>query len=309
MGITHLREGKRSGFDGSALEGIVGSIRCIPKGFDLDLARELGNLVAAAYDQFKPPPDRPAKWPLSAPYVLVSEFSATTPKHVVERFGFVATRSDTRNAYVVFRGTVTLGDWLADAEFGHVSQQHGWGNTEHGFTSMYDDCSPAILTALRSLPAFDRVIVTGHSLGGALATLCCADIRATLGATTTLYALAAPRTGDQDFAARFNAECPDTWRIVNTEDLVNNVPLATTAVEELHLHELETLTRDVDRIPLLGPRLARHLTLFQVLFGGEIYEHVGTPVDFTQNNGTLVANHVIATYLTALSAPAGDVSR
>jgi len=35
------------------------------------------------------------------------------------------------------------------------------------------------------------------------------------------------------------------------------------------------------------------------LFDGESYEHVGTPVDFTRHNGKIVANHQMATYLTA----------
>jgi len=65
--------------------------------------------------QFKTPVIRPSKWPLSAPYQLLAEFSATPPTKGPEKFGFVAKRTDTGDVYVVFRGTQTIGDWLATA--------------------------------------------------------------------------------------------------------------------------------------------------------------------------------------------------
>ena len=114
-------------------------------------------------------------------------------------------------------------------DFVQIGQQHGWGKTEKGFSSVYGGAARAIIDALRNAGNLAHVFVTGHSLGGSLATLCTADVRASLNVTTTLYAFASPRAGDPAFAARFNAECPDTWRIVNTEDIVNTVPLAATA--------------------------------------------------------------------------------
>jgi triacylglycerol lipase len=144
------------------------------------------------------------------------------------------------------------------------------------------------------------VLVAGHRLGGSLATLCAADARASLNVTTTLYAFASPRTGDPAFAARFNAECPDTWRIVNTEDIVNTVPLAATAVAELNLTGLDHAAREIENLRLLGPSVARPINRVRSLLDGANYEHVGTPVDFTRHNGSIVANHQIETYLAAL---------
>ncbi len=281
----------------------MGDIKCLPQGFKQGVAAELGNLVVAAYDQFKAPAGRPSKWPLSGPYQLLAEFSATAPGHGPAKFGFVARRADTGDVYVAIRGTQTIGDWLANLDFIQTGQQHGWGRTERGFTRVYAGSAPAIIGALRNAGNPTHVFVGGHSLGGSLATLCAADVGASLTATTTLYAFASPRTGDPAFAARFNTECPDTWRIVNTEDIVNTVPLAATAVEELHLTGLEHVVRDVEKIPALGPRVAGPLNRVRSLLDGENYEHVGTPVDFTQHNGSIVANHEMETYLTALGVP------
>jgi triacylglycerol lipase len=277
----------------------MADIKCMPEGFEQRRAAELGNLVVAAYDQFKPPAGRPSKWPLSAPYQLIAEFSGSPPPgKKSEKFGFVARRIDTGDFYVAFRGTQTLGDWLANVDFLQTGQQHGWGKTERGFTAVYGESSPTIVNALKNAGSPGRVFVAGHSLGGSLATLCAADIRVTINAVTTLYAFASPRTGDLDFAGKFNTECPSTWRIVNTEDVVNTVPLAATAVAELDLKGLDNVVRQIERFPLPGVR--KRLDRVRSIFDGENFEHVGTSVDFTRHRGNIVDNHAMQTYLEAL---------
>ena len=278
----------------------MGDITSVPQGFKPSVAAELGNLVVAAYDQFKTPVGRPSKWPLSAPYQLIAEFSAAPPKHGPEKFGFVARRIDTGDFYVIFRGTQTPGDRLANIDFLQVSQPEGWGKAERGFSTVYDGSAPTIINALKNAGSPGHVFVAGHSLGGSLATLCTADVQRTLGATTTLYAFASPRTGDPTFAGRFNNDCPVTWRIVNTEDIVNTVPLAATAVTELNLEGLDHVAQQIERIPGLGSPLKAHLGRVRSLFGGDQYQHVGASVDFTQHNGNIIANHEMKTYLTAL---------
>jgi hypothetical protein len=44
----------------------------------------------------------------------------------------------------------------------------------------------------------------------------------------------------------------------------------------------------------------------RTLFSDDVYEHVGIPVDFTRNNGTVLANHIMATYMAAIGASAND---
>lgn len=70
--------------------------------------------------------------------------------------------------------------------------------------------------------------VTGHSLGAALATLATADlVNSGAASRAGMYSFAGPRTGDLAFAAEFNRRVAVGWRIVNTEDIVTTVPLAT----------------------------------------------------------------------------------
>ncbi len=67
------------------------------------------------------------------------------------------------------------------------------------------------------------VVVAGHSLGGALATLAAFDIRRHLldnmhsDAEVVCYTFAAPRTGNHAFAREYNAMVPDSWSVINDQ--------------------------------------------------------------------------------------------
>jgi len=68
-------------------------------------------------------------------------------------------------------------------------------------------------------------VVTGHSLGGALTTLFVMEnsTKQKFG-VTTLCTFASPRVGDKEFARLFGLLPIDSWRIVNTLDLVPKLP-------------------------------------------------------------------------------------
>ena len=72
---------------------------------------------------------------------------------------------------------------------------------------------------------------TGHSLGGALATLAAMDIRKACPDEATLdiscYTFGAPRTGNHAFAYEYNELVPDTWGIIN--DQVNAAEILSTS--------------------------------------------------------------------------------
>lgn len=65
-----------------------------------------------------------------------------------------------------------------------------------------------------------RVLLAGHSLGGALATLAAYDVRA-LGKThgcadnVSCITFGAPRTGNHAFARDLEQMVPDCWHVIN----------------------------------------------------------------------------------------------
>jgi hypothetical protein len=120
-----------------------------------------------------------------------------------------------------------------------------------GFLHAYDSVRPDIYkiidTVLKKEPKGEwTVITTGHSLGGALATLCAFDIALRKRWTGNnnnnnnddddddsssddkpalkMYNYGSPRVGNKEFAEQFDAAVPDAWRIVNGNDVVCSVP-------------------------------------------------------------------------------------
>ena len=135
------------------------------------------------------------------------------------------------------RGTDTIMEWIHDAEFLLVANpiRGGKGMTEDGFTAIYRslrvgrDSNSA--TAVQSIGNYlqsgraQKVTVTGHSLGGALATLLTLDVALNTKCNAPVaYSFASPRTGDPDFASCFNQAVATNYRVHNRCDLVPNLP-------------------------------------------------------------------------------------
>lgn len=207
--------------------------------FDLELAVELGALCLQSYQMLTDFEDG-TSFSLPEPYVLQMQFS--TPEHYPgESFttevpiAFVATAGDA--IYVVFRGTKTIAEWIADAAFSQVpyAPVSGGGAVEDGFATIYATVRSAILAEVAALAQsgdYATLYVTGHSLGASLATLAAPDLaRQTPFAAPVLYNFASPRTGDPVFATLVDA-LPTSWRIVNTNDEVPRLPPAVAVVFE-----------------------------------------------------------------------------
>ncbi|KAA8499099.1 Lipase [Porphyridium purpureum] len=71
------------------------------------------------------------------------------------------------------------------------------------------------------------VWLTGHSLGGALATLCSYDLLHALKLSrdeVAVYTFGSPRVGNYAFVDAYNRQIPRHWRVVFASDLVTTVP-------------------------------------------------------------------------------------
>ncbi|CAH2079347.1 unnamed protein product [Thlaspi arvense] len=108
-----------------------------------------------------------------------------------------------------------------------------------GFLSAYDSVRIRIISLLKMAIGYiddvadgeDKwhVYVTGHSLGGALATLLAIELAssqlAKRGAiTVTMYNFGSPRVGNKKFAEVYNQKVKDSWRVVNHRDIIPTVP-------------------------------------------------------------------------------------
>ncbi|KAJ6980679.1 hypothetical protein NC653_024122 [Populus alba x Populus x berolinensis] len=108
-----------------------------------------------------------------------------------------------------------------------------------GFLSAYDSVRIRIISIIKLLisyvdngaePPFKwHVYLTGHSLGGALATLLALELSSSQlvkrGAiSVTMYNFGSPRVGNKKFAEVYNQKVKDSWRVVNHRDIVPTVP-------------------------------------------------------------------------------------
>ena len=143
----------------------------------------------------------------------------------IDTQGFIAANND--HILAAFRGTESLPDWLGNLQA--VKDPGPWRRTEvhEGFQDAFLAAALKIGETIGRRRQRQRVWVTGHSLGGALAVLLAATMCESNLPVHGLYTFGAPRVGDGRFAERLNRVLDGAahWRVVNEGDLVPHVPL------------------------------------------------------------------------------------
>lgn len=122
------------------------------------------------------------------------------------------------------RGTVSRADALRDADAHQVAFEGGVGKAHDGFYQAYRALRNFVLQYLDQFHTGQRIVMCGHSLGGAIALLLAEVLRRTPDAhyNILLYTYGAPRAADSEFTA--GASSLVHHRIVNHNDPVPSVP-------------------------------------------------------------------------------------
>ncbi|NEP79025.1 MAG: lipase family protein [Okeania sp. SIO3B3] len=243
-----------------------------PSPFAREEAIKCAALVATAYDMYdqwihqRKPKPKHFKWEPNDPSLKYSQPIWVEERflkffHHSEPFGFVAWDNE-GCAYVVFRGTDSPEDWTEDAEAGQEPFSnivHNYGKVHRGFYGVYIGIKDQAITILNEeLPKAERLLITGHSLGSGISTLAVPDIITNTEykpdqVSVKHYNFASPKVGNRDFAIAYNQNRVPTYRLVNSCDIVPDVPFS--AVGKLR------------------------------------YQHIGIPIYFTAQYGTLAGNH------------------
>ena len=181
--------------------------------------------------------------------------AVTIVRHLSDDFtktrGFIA--EDAGGASIIaVKGTASLADALEDA---CVMQSSFLGKypVHTGFREEFDRIWPAVqayVTANPTRPLF----VTGHSLGGAIATLVALALKKELGRDVSLVTFGSPRVGDKTFVREFDRapyrEASVTWREAAGRALPGGVRQAIASLVGRYLERLgkevrpEALLRD-----------------------------------------------------------------
>ena len=134
-----------------------------------------------------------------------------------------------RNAFVIFRGTQYLADWLTNLNVSLARSTSGQ-LIHDGFHTAFQSMLPQIENAMASFAEGSTVHCIGHSLGGALATLA-----AEWFATSTefnkpyLYTFGSPRVGLDGFSLKctelLRVDRDRVFRSYHRTDVVPYIPL------------------------------------------------------------------------------------
>lgn len=253
-------------------------------------------------------------------YKLFEGISGKKSKKALEPFGFVAKGKLTSDdiVFISFRGTqgdskTSSPDWRTDFNMekidfytkeviDHFSSPATYNNyfyrpiglVHKGFRDTYVSTRNQILSILadfglpylrdwKKLREYPLICVTGHSLGGALSTLCTADLFC-LGYDVVLYNFASPRVGGDTFSEWFNtqialnyspkAQSYRVWRINRRQDPVPHTPTGPDALWK-HVKNLWQLESN-DTISVSAHDMEEHRELTYKLSGIGGYKSMTT---------------------------------
>ena len=171
----------------------------------------------------------------------------STPLKDVKRFtgalgtsAFMGFDSSLGAIVLSFRGSENWQNWVQNAKYPLVfSSLFGTngGKVHKGFLASYLALRPQIQSYLQTLwtkywhyywlyhALSPRMYVTGHSLGGAMATIAALDLRQSKINDLVTYSFASPRVGNWQFTWFFLTNLRGTnWRCYNSNDAIVNMP-------------------------------------------------------------------------------------
>ena len=146
-----------------------------------------------------------------------------------QHFGWICVDAKNNRLIVAFRGTEFFHDWLDDFDFipAPYAPIPGRGTVHQGFQLVYyavRDSVTQTITARKG--GCSQILITGHSLGGALVGLAAPDLlnQAAANLAPIVYTWAEPRVGHSDYVDFFNTHVNVCYRIVNVWDVVPHLP-------------------------------------------------------------------------------------
>ncbi|KAF7552581.1 hypothetical protein G7Z17_g4223 [Cylindrodendrum hubeiense] len=142
--------------------------------------------------------------------------------------GYVSTDAARKEIVISIRGSSNIRNWITNLDFGQDSCStlvSGCG-AHSGFQNAWNEIATAAKAAIVSAKAANpsyTVVSTGHSLGGAVATLAAAYLRKG-GIALDLYTFGSPRVGDGDFADFVTNQAGAEYRVTHGDDPVPRLP-------------------------------------------------------------------------------------
>jgi predicted lipase len=151
---------------------------------------------------------------------VLSDVNYFEKKHVEGHIG-----KYNRKTILVFRGSDGNADWVDNFKFWKVKAPKSWFGEKckvhKGWLEQWETIRHRVHYLTEGL---DQIIITGHSLGGALATFAAIELSKKM--HVTLVTFGSPRVGSLKFVRLFNKAIAFSYRFVNGADTVCKVPMS-----------------------------------------------------------------------------------
>lgn len=180
--------------------------------------------------------DTVQQWNCGEPCSSLSGFQEIKKieNEVLDTFGVIGYNPNNNEIVLAFRGTngADFMNWMTNIVYYRVQYSNVPNTQVHsGFYSAYMAVSWTVISTLRTLTAkypSANLLVTGHSLGGALATFAALDIKDSINPPNRIdfYTFGSPRTGNQVFTDFVMNQFPNGGyhRVTHYTDVVVQVP-------------------------------------------------------------------------------------
>ncbi len=127
---------------------------------------------------------------------------------------------------IAFRGTDEFGDWIGNVKLGN-KKLDGFEKCHGGFLDATNDIWSAVDNAYKEARTREKrpLFITGHSLGGAMATVAATKLLHESRPFISVYTFGQPRVLTEESATKFDAsKRAHFYRFQNNNDIVSRVP-------------------------------------------------------------------------------------
>ncbi len=165
---------------------------------------------------------------------------------VEENDTYVMVLSSSSRIYIVFKGTTSVENMKTDMKVltspiesvlptilsddkHRVMSSHNWKHAKihRGFADAYRSVSMELMTRVRKMFGMNQrpIYLCGHSLGGALSTICSLDIVLSLGVTELfITTFGSPKCGNMFWRNIYDELVPSYWRVAMRSDIITTLP-------------------------------------------------------------------------------------